>query len=75
MNKIHNLEEYAFAKKIVNEVPNILKEVDKCHELLYTHKDYIDVAKVLQQLEEAKIMLELTLDVYTQILEKGAINE
>lgn len=66
MSKIHNLEEYMFAKKIV---------LDKCRELLYDHKQYRDVTNIIQEIEEVKMILGLSLEVYTEVLKKGAINE
>lgn len=75
MSKIYNLEEYAFAKKIVSDVPEALKNIDKCINLLYDHQEYIDVARALQQLDESRVMLELILETYTQVLSKGAKRE
>lgn len=75
MSKIHNLEEYMFAKKIVGEVPQVLNALDKCRELLYDHKQYRDVTNIIQEIEEVKMILGLSLEVYTEVLKKGAINE
>lgn len=71
-----NLEEIILAKKVVSEVPRVLASLDKAYELLYTSKDYIDIARVLNEIEDAQIMLDLILKVYTQVLkDKGVPSE
>lgn len=76
MSKIHNLYEYQLALKIVKEVPEALKTIDKCIEMLDNHKDYVDVLLALRTLEDSKLLLELTLDRYEYVVnKKGKNNE
>ena len=69
--KVINLEEMILARKVVDDFPELIKDLDKCSEILYNNKTYLDIAKVLKQIEEAKIMLDLQLKVYTEVLKNA----
>lgn len=73
MSQLIDLDEARLASRIVKEFPEAIKKLDKCRELLYSHMDYLDIAMTVKQIEEAKIMMELHLEVYTKVL-KGIKN-
>lgn len=74
MSKIINFEEIKLAKRVVKDFPGAIQKLDICLNMLYDNKEYFDIANVIQQMEESKYLMELTLDVYSQILE-GKKNE
>lgn len=76
MSKTYNLLEYQLAQKIVKEVPDAVKTIDKCIKMLDNHKDYVDVLLAIKTLEDSKLLLELTLDRYSYVANrKGRNNE
>lgn len=76
MSNLVNLEEIKLAKKIVQDFPDLLIKLDNCANLVYNGKDYIDIAKVLRQIDESKCMMELILETYRRVLEQnGVISE
>lgn len=70
MKKIIHLEEFVFAKKVTTDFPDVIKTIDNCYQQLYNYKEYIDVSKIIQQLDESKCMMELTLEIYIQVLKE-----
>lgn len=75
MSKVHNLEELQFALRVSKDFPEAIKRIDNCQSLLYDYREYIDIAKILQQLEESKILMEVTYEVYKQIAAKKGVQE
>lgn len=75
MSKIIYLEEIALAKKVTKEFPQAIQTLDKCYNLLYNNKDYIDIARVLREIENSKINMELILQLYTQYLQEVKENK
>lgn len=73
MSNIIHLEEILFAKAVVREVPNAVKALDKCLELCYPNDKYFDIAKVILQIQESKLMLELTLEAYKMVLKENGV--
>ena len=67
---IHNLYELQFAKKVVKELPEIIKKLDKIQGMLYNHIEYRDVADVLYAVNDAKTMLEIHYNVYKPVVER-----
>lgn len=76
MSNLIHLEELILAKKVTADFPDVIKKIDIYYQQLYNYNEYIDVVRILRQLEESKYMMELTLEVYSQILKNiGRINE
>lgn len=69
MNNLVYLDEYVLAKKVTKEVPELLKLLDKSRQMLYVYRNYLDVAKIIYQIEESYMILELTHNVYKAKLE------
>lgn len=63
MSNIINLEEIILAKKVVKDFPEAIQNLDICINLIYNKKEYYDISKVIQQIEESKFMMELILEV------------
>lgn len=72
MSNIHHLDEYRHAKKIVKEIPVILKSIDKCLNVLQNYTSYIDVVSIIWGLNENRIYLEAKYEYYKKRLEQGA---
>lgn len=68
-----NLDEVRLAKKIVREIPGALIALDKCYQLVYSYGNYTDIAAVINEMIEARIMLELYLEVYTRFLQENGV--
>lgn len=76
MSNLVHLEEIKLAIKIVQDFPGLLIKLDNCSAILYNGKDYIDITKVLRQIDESKYMMELILEAYKQVLDQnGVISE
>lgn len=76
MDNIIHLEELILAKKVCEDFPGAIRKIDICHDQLYNYKEYIDIMRVIRQLEESKYMMELTLEVYTEVLKNArGLNE
>lgn len=66
--KIINIEEARLATKIVKDFPDAMIKLDNCRQMLYNHSEYIDVALVIKQIDESLIMMDVLLQVYSQVL-------
>lgn len=76
MANIHHLEEYKHAKKVVEEIPKVLKSIDKCLNTLQNYTQYIDVVSIIWGINENRICLEAKYEYYKKVLEQGAkLNE
>lgn len=71
---IINLDEIRLAKKVVKEYPEAIKKLDIIYQMLYNSAEFMDIAKILDQVEESKYMMELTLEVYSAILKNAKEN-
>lgn len=69
-DNVHNLYEYQFAKKMVEEIPQILIDLDNCFDLLYNHIDYKDVLDVIYAMADAKFYLQLHYVAYKDVYDK-----
>lgn len=65
-----NLEEIILARRVVKDFPEAIQKLDTCINLIYNLKEYYDIAKVIQQAEESKIMMQLILEVNKVKLEE-----
>lgn len=75
MSKVINLEELRLAKKIVRDIPGALIALDKCYELCYPHEEFLDMAHLINELIDARIMLEMHLNVSKEYLKKNGVKE
>lgn len=75
MTKIIHLEELRLAKKIVREVPDVLIALDKAYQLLYNKDEFIDIAHLINEMIDARIMLEMHLEVSKEYLRKNGVKE
>jgi hypothetical protein len=73
MSNLIYLEEIILARKIVREVPDVVKNLDKCIEMLYPNSHYYDIAKVILEMKDSKLMLEVTLEAYKIVLEQNGV--
>lgn len=73
MSNVVHLEEILLARRIVREVPDVVKNLDKCIDLLYNSSHYYDVAKVILEMKDSKLMLEVTLEAYKIVLEQNGV--
>lgn len=73
MSKIIHLDEVRLAKKIVREVPAALKALDKMYELCYPHEEFLDMAFLINEMIDARIMLELHLETSKEFLKKNGV--
>lgn len=74
-NNIVNLDEIRFAKKVVKDIPNVVKNLDKCIELLYNYSEYEDISKVLSEIYISKIMLSIFYEAYIIVLEENGVKK
>lgn len=59
-------------EKSLKELPLTIKDIDKCLELLYNHKNYIDIANTIKQLEKAKVNYNFVLSRYNNKTTEGS---
>lgn len=71
MSNVINFEEIKLAKQIVADFPQLIENLDKCTNLLYNGRAYYDVALVLNQIRDSKVMMEVLLNGYTQVLQQA----
>lgn len=57
----------------MDDFPICIKELDKCLELLYKYEAYYEIAICAQQLFESKILMQLTLEAYTELMQRNEI--
>lgn len=62
-------------EKSLKEMPEAIKAIDKCVELLYNHQNYVDVANALKILEKAKVNFNFVLKRYQELDERSINND
>ena len=72
-NNIINLDEIRYAKKVIKDIPEILKILDKFNRMLYNYNEYSDVNIILEESSTSKLMLELILDAYKLVLKENGV--
>jgi hypothetical protein len=72
--KLVHLEEIAHATKIVQNYPNAIQKLDNCLNLLYNVDKCEDIINVIAQINESKWMMQITLEVYTEVLKNAKEN-
>lgn len=76
MSNAYSFLDFAFSKEIVQDMPQILRLMDKFIESLKPHVKYKYVWTTYRTLEDHRMMLQLQYDYYRQIYEKrGLIDE
>lgn len=66
----HNLQEYKFAKDVVDEFPTILAKLNRIEKELTEHKKFMVAGYVLHAIHESKEMLNRQYVHYKGVLEK-----
>lgn len=75
MMNIHSLTEYGVAKQVVQDVPPLIRILDKYYQELSPYVYYRDINNILYQISESMIMLQMHYESYKKIYEtKGKIN-
>lgn len=74
MSNLVHLEEIAHATKIAQNYPNAIQKLDNCLVILYNLETCEDITKVIAQIEESKCMMQITLEVYTEVLKNAKEN-
>lgn len=76
MSDKHDLLEYAFSKKLCEDLPKAKIILEKFKEELQPYNFFVDCHKVLHQVDDALISIDLHLGVYGIVKDKkGLINE
>lgn len=73
MSEVINFEEIKLAKRVVQDFPELLIKLDNCKQILYNNSDYIDIAKVIRQIDESVYTMELILGLYQEILKQNGV--
>lgn len=72
----HNLYDYALSKKICEDLPKLKAILLKQKTELEPFKHYTDAAKILNEIEESLVFLNIHIEYYTKIRDsKGKIDE
>jgi hypothetical protein len=70
MSNITNLNDYAFAKRMVEEIPLALKDLESCRDRLLKHKAFSSVAETIWNINGAIYHLESRLPTFQHIVDK-----
>lgn len=70
---IYHFEEYKLAKKMVTELPKLIKIVDKSINDLAQYTHYIDVVAIVWELNQLSILLNSKYVYYLNIYNKKAL--
>lgn len=74
--KKYDLDSYRYSKKVVKDIPEIIKILDNFQIKLYKYNSYYDVSNVMWSVNDAKFMLELGLKRYEEVNQnKGEVND
>lgn len=70
---IHDIQDYKTAKKFIDEYSDLIKDLDKMHQLCYNWMEYADMRKLHTDINEIKIMLEIQKKYYIKIVNSKGI--
>jgi len=74
MSDIHNLHDYAFSKKMLEEIPAAVEDIHKCLNILYKHRAFNAVCDSIIALNNASLELETRLPYFQNIVNnKGEV--
>lgn len=66
--EVTSLQEYAFAKKMVHDIPLAVEELEKSMNSLYPYRGFISVTNILISIEGAILGLETRLPGFVETL-------
>lgn len=73
-DNIYDLHQLQLAKQICKDVPEMLKMLDKMTDMCYSYIEYRDIARLIQDIQETRWILEVHHRNYKPILDnKGKI--
>lgn len=58
MSEIHNLNNYAYAKEMVEIIPKALGDLEKARVMLYEHRGFVAISETIFTIEGAILALE-----------------
>ena len=67
----HNLQDYAFAKKMLIEIPKAIEDLEKARAALSKHKMFYSVLSVTEKIEESVLQLGTRLSYFERVVESG----
>lgn len=68
MSELHNLEDYKFALKMVEEIPLAVKHLEESYNSLVQYQNFTSVSRVLSYIEGAIMSLESNLPYFETVL-------
>lgn len=75
-NSTHDLYEYALSKQICEDLPKLKNVLIKTRDELTPFKQYADAAKILSEINESLLFLDIHIEYYGKVKEgKGKIDE
>lgn len=72
MENKYNFIDYRFAKRIVTDVPRIVKNLDQMKSLCYDFLDYRDINSLLFEINEIRAVLLVQYEYYNGIYKRKA---
>lgn len=66
----HDFLEFAYSKRVVEDMPKIISVYRKLLPVLYQYQQYTTIWNVIQSVEDSKLLAELQLTYYQTIYEK-----
>lgn len=76
MQNKHSFIDYKFAKRIVTDVPKIIKNLDTMKSLCYGFLEYKDINSLLFEINEIQAVLRIQYEYYNEIYKgKGIVND
>lgn len=76
MQNKHSFIDYKFAKRIVTDVPKIIKNLDTMKSLCYGFLEYKDINSLLFEINEIQAVLRIQYEYYNEIYKgKAVIND
>ena len=74
--KKYDLDTYRYSKKVVKDIPEIIKILDLFQRRLYKYNEYFDVGNVMWSINDCKFMLELGMKRYEEVNQnKGEVTD
>lgn len=72
MKNTYNFIDYRFAKRIVTDVPRIVKNLDQMKSLCYGFLDYRDINSLMFEINEIRAVLLVQYEYYNGIYKRKA---
>lgn len=72
MKNTYNFIDYRFAKRIITDVPRIVKNLDQMKSLCYDFLDYRDINSLMFEINEIRAVLLVQYEYYNGIYKRKA---